>query len=260
MTTDNANSELVSRYLDYLPAIYQQDAKPGQPGFLGYFLLAFEQVLTGRGDPAAPGIEEILEGINDAQGKVRLAGIQRYFDPGPKLPDAERAPAEFLSWLAGWVALTLRGDMDDDRRRDFIANAVSLYRLRGTRAGLEKFVGIYTQQKVAIAELTSSFQLGVPPNSKARIGVNTILDGGAPHFFRVLIELPLPTPEKPGQNQTTVAAVKAIIDQEKPAHTFYVLDLQLPRLQLIPSGDKRAKVGVNTLLGTPIASYYSTKT
>ena len=251
MTTDNANSELVSRYLDYLPAIYQQDAKPGQPSFLGPFLLAFEQVLTGRGDPAAPGIEEILDGISDAQGKVARAGIQRYFDPGPKLPDAERAPAEFLPWLAGWVALTLRGDMDEERRRDFIARAVSLYRLRGTRAGLEQFVGVYTQQKVTIAELTSSFQIGV----HSRIGVNTILDGGAPHFFRVLIELPLPTPEKPGQNQTTVVAVKAIIDQEKPAHTSYKLDLQLPRLQIGVS----SKVGVNTILGTPIAGYYQRK-
>ncbi len=250
MTANNANGEPVSRYLDYLPAIYQQDAKPGQPGFLGLFLLAFEQVLTGRGDPATPGIEEILGGISDAQGNVLLAGLHRYFDPGPELLDAERAPAEFLPWLAGWVALTLRGDMDEERWRDFIANAVSLYRLRGTRAGLEQFVGVYTQQQVTIAELTSSFQLGV----HSRIGVNTILDGGAPHFFRVLIELPLPTSKKPGQNQTTVAAVKAIIDQEKPAHTFYVLDLQLPRLRI----DAKLQVGMNTILGTSIAGYYST--
>jgi len=252
MTANNVNEEPVSRYLDYLPAIYQQDAKPGQPSFLGRFLLAFEQVLTGRGDPVAPGIEEMLNGISDAQGKVLLAGFHRYFDPGPDLPDTERAPAKFLPWLAGWVALTLRGDMDEGRRRDFIARAASLYRLRGTRAGLEQFVGIYTQQKVTIAELTSSFQLRV----HSRIGVNTILDGGAPNFFRVLIELPLPTSEKPGQNQTTVAAVKAIIDQEKPAHTFYLLDLQLPRLEV----GVASRVGVNTLLGTPIAGYYSTKT
>src|SRR3990172_7602999 len=89
-----------SRYLDYLPAVFQQDAEVGQPNFLGRFLLAFEQVLTGLGEIEEPGLEERLDGIVDpVSGALRLAGVHRYFQPGPDLPDHERAPAEFLEWL-----------------------------------------------------------------------------------------------------------------------------------------------------------------
>ena len=49
MTTD-PTSERVSRYLDYLPAILQEDP------FIGRFLLAFERILSGLAprDPNDP--------------------------------------------------------------------------------------------------------------------------------------------------------------------------------------------------------------
>src|SRR5262245_32586991 len=145
MAMDEARPGQSSRYLDYLPAVYQQDAEIGQPNFLGRFLLAFEQVLTGLGDINEPGLEEKLDGVfHPDTGQLLLAGVHRYFDPGPKLLEHERAPAEFLEWLAGWVALTLRADLDEPRRRDFIARAVSLYNLHGTKQGIEEFVRLYT--------------------------------------------------------------------------------------------------------------------
>lgn len=228
-----------SRYLDYLPAIYQQDTPADRPNFLGRFLLAFEKVLTGLGDLEEPGLEEILDGIIDPiSGALRLAGVHRYFEPGPHLPDHERAPSEFLEWLAGWVALSLRADLDELRQRDFIARAVSLYRLRGTKQGLEEFVRIYTRLGVTIDEMDTSFRLGV----HSTIGVDTLLDGGGPHFFRVLIRVPTPDPEQIRQHREVSTA---IIDLEKPAHTHYVLDVETPTLQL----GVRSTIGVNTLLG-----------
>ena len=83
-----------STYLQYLPAIFQQD-DGGQPLFLGRFLLAFEHLLSGLGDSDAPGLLEVLEGIPG-----EMAGLERYFDPGPGQGDLLRAPAEFLPWLA----------------------------------------------------------------------------------------------------------------------------------------------------------------
>ena len=236
---DNQRPGQTSRYLDYLPAIYQQDVQDGHANFLGRFLLAFEQVLTGLGAVEAPGLEEILDGIVDPlTGGMHLVGVQRYFDPGPRLPDHERAPAEFLTWLAGWVALSLRADLDELRQRDFIARAVSLYRLRGTRQGVEEFVRIYTRLGVTIHELHTPFQLGV----YSTVGVDTILDGGAPHFFRVLIRLSTPDPEQLRQHREVVTA---ILDMEKPAHTYYQLDIETPTLQL----GVHSTVGVDTLLG-----------
>lgn len=238
-----------SGYLDYLPAVYQQDAGPGQPNFLGRYLLAFEQVLTGLGDAIAPGIEEILDGIADpGSGKGRRGAFQRYFSPWPYLPKGERtedsnsgdfqAPAEFLAWLAGWVALALRGDMDEERQRDFIARAVSLYRLRGTRQALEEFVRIHTRLGVTVNELHTPFQLGV----HSTIGVDTVLDGGAPYFFRVLIRVPVTDPEQIRQYREIATA---IIEMEKPAHTCYELDVETPMLQI----GVHSTIGVDTLLG-----------
>ena len=117
-----------SSLMGYLPAIFREmpaDAGAALP--LGRFLMAFESILLGsaksrpeewRDLQYQPGLEEILGGAyQQGTSEQLLDGIQRYFDPGPDyLPDARkvadynRAPSEFLSWLAGWVALTLRND------------------------------------------------------------------------------------------------------------------------------------------------------
>src|SRR5689334_21147492 len=115
-----------SSYLDYLPIVFRQNVDRNGVNDLGRFLLAFEQILTGLGDPNQPGLEEILDGIVDAGGTQRLAGSQRYFDPGPALPPSQRAPSEFLDWLAGWVALSVRADWTDDQKRRFISQIVTL--------------------------------------------------------------------------------------------------------------------------------------
>jgi phage tail-like protein len=236
---------LASRYLDHLPAIFQEDAGVGRPNFLGRFLLAFEHVLTGLGEAGEPGLEEILDGIptvDPATGRPALVGIERYFDPGPKEPLQERrreqAPPEFLPWLAGWVALTLRADLDELLQRDFIARAMSLYRLRGTRAGLEQLLAIYTRLGVTIYELREEFQIGV----HSRVGVDTMLGGGGAHFFRVMIRLPTPDPAQIRRHEEVA---RAIIDLEKPAHTHYELVPVTPVLQI----GVASTIGVDTLLG-----------
>jgi phage tail-like protein len=216
----------LSSYLDYLPAIFQ--AEPAeQPAFLGRFLLAFEKILSGLGDVNEPGLEEILDGIVDHNGQTQLAGIERYFDPGVN-PDnslaeeQQRAPTEFLDWLAGWVALTLRADLDEDRRRRLIARVVPLYKLRGTRAGLSQMIQIYTSLPPTITEPAP--------------------DGEQVHFFAVQIRLATPEPSViAGQRRL----VQAIIDQEKPAHTYYSLEVITPSLQI----GTTSTIGVDTLLG-----------
>jgi hypothetical protein len=58
----------------------------------------------------------------------------------------------------------------------------------------------------------------------------------------VLIRLPTPEPEQlRRQRQVTTA----IIDLEKPAHTYYELDVETPTLQI----GVHSTVGVDTLLG-----------
>jgi len=234
-------AEQLSTYLSQLPAIYQDD--PEGQLFLGRFLLAFEHVLTGIGDPDDPGLEELLDGVR--VGAAHRAGAERYFDPGLRpgrthAGELEQAPSDFLPWLSTWVALTLRADVPDALQRELIAKAIPLYRKRGTRQGLEELIQIYTGMGVTIKEFRGNFQLEVA----SQLDVDTILGGGTPFYFHVEVALPTGTRSAP-QIAALRRLLEAIIDAEKPAHTYYTLDFtDFPTMQL----DVRATVDVDTLI------------
>ena len=204
MSTDQQPSS----YLRYLPAIFHQDP------FVGRFLLAFDAILSGRPARQKPGLE------------ATIGGLAAYFDP-------RATPEEFLPWLAGWVALSLRADWDAETRRRFIEQIVPLYRLRGTPAGLRTLLELYTREKVAVYD---------------------DFDDPA-HFFQVQITLSDANPDRLREKQQIA---RAIIDQEKPAHTFYALKVSVPTMRLV-SLDLQQKeggkpplliLGQNTILGS----------
>lgn len=202
----------VTSYLDHVPAVLRED-----PILVG-IVRAFEAILGGTGAVRGPraGVEQ------------QLVTLHRFFTPGPGRPAQERAPDEFLPWLAGWVALGLRDDWDGETRRRFVANALALYRMRGTREGL-----------VAAIELF----LDLP-------GAVTVREfDDLPHFFQV--ELDQRTSD-PYQLARTDRIVRAIIEQEKPAHTVYGLKIRFPTMQIVDEParpDEGVYVAVNTLLG-----------
>lgn len=216
----------VSRLLDNLPAVLQEDREGRAPNFLGRFLLGFEHLLLGVGEAGDPGFEETI------------AHIYRYFEPGAALADDERAPAEFLQWLGGWVALTLREDWSELRRRDLIAKAASLYRLRGTKRGVEEFLRIYTRLGVNIDELDTAFQVGV----QSTIGKDTRIGGAMPFSFRVHVFLAAANLKEMSAQR---AVAHAIVDLQKPAHTTYSLTVDTPTLRV----GVQSTVGVDTLVG-----------
>jgi P2-related tail formation protein len=180
------------------------------------------------GDPGQPGLEERLEGIIDENGKVLRAGAHRYFIPGPDAPEEERAPAEFLEWLSGWVALTLREDWREVETRRILAEIVPSYRRRGTPEGLKQILAAFT---------------GVMPSTITIIEEDE--DGGEwpPHYFQVRVKVP-------GILNLARwrAVLEPIIDMEKPAHTYY--DLHLSPSATMQVG-VTSTVGVDTLLGVP---------
>jgi phage tail-like protein len=228
-----------SGYLQNLPAIFSEDP------FLGHFLLAFEQVLTGLPgladrDPVPPfGLEEII------------AAIATLFDPKASwddiLPEQERQ-AEFLQWLAGWVALGLRADWNPAQKRDFLANIVPLYRGRGTKDNLVELLRIYTGLSPVITEPTETdFQIGVhstiPTKTEIQNGVavDTQIGGSVPHLFHVSVTIP-----SFDTLQRQIQIATALIELQKPAHTEYTLKVVHDTMQI----GVRSTIGVNTLLGT----------
>jgi phage tail-like protein len=190
--------------------------------FLGRFLVAFEAVLSGV-DGLPPDVDE-TEGLESVAG--RIAG---FLDPAT-------TPPEFLPWLASWVALSLRADWDEQTKRGFIARIVQLYKLRGTRAGMAELLGVYTGHPVVVYDT---------------------FDEPA-HFFQVRLTLPQADPELLRRAEQTA---RQIIDQEKPAHTFYALEVSTPTMRLVSLARQERErtdtwepplliLGDNTLLGS----------
>ncbi|WP_448573737.1 phage tail protein I [Trichothermofontia sp.] len=222
----NANipPQRVSSYSQYLPAILQSDP------FISRWLLAFERCLSdlSPGEPGDPLPEQL--GF-----EMLLDRIHTYFQAVPSPQEARVTPSEFLPWLASWVALSLREDWPDDLKRRFISQMVPLYRLRGTKAGIKRLLELYTGEEVTIYELADP-----------------------PHYFQVEMTLSVnPSDRERLRRQQQIA--RAILDQEKPAHTFYYLQVLTPSLQIRndpvdpdnPEGPPVGIwVGVNTLLGT----------
>jgi phage tail-like protein len=206
--TDLGAQMASSSYLQHLPAVFHDDP------FLGRFLLAFEQVLSGPGVAGQPGLEDLV------------GGLSAYFDP-------QTTPEEFLPWLAGWVALSLRADWDAATKRAFIQEIVPLYHQRGTPAGLRRMLEIYTREAV---EVDDAFD-------------------DPPHFFQVKLTLSEADPDRLAAKQEIA---RAIVDQEKPAHTFYALKVAVPTMRLVSlklQADENGKpplliLNKNTVLGS----------
>lgn len=210
---NNNSSQRISSYLQYLPALQQNDE------FLGRFLLAIERILSGFTPsepndkiPEQPGLEEYIDNIHI------------YFNPGQFQGEGGTAPADFLPWLASWVAASLQEEWDEDFKRKFISNIVPIYRLRGTKAGVKKLLEIYTGEEVKIYEFDQPA-----------------------HYFQV--EMTLSETAENLRRKQQIA--RTILDLQKPAHTFYSFQVLVPTMQIRNKDvENGIVVGRTTILGT----------
>jgi phage tail-like protein len=179
------------RYLQHLPAIYQESDE-----FMGRFLMLFESFW-------APIVE-------------RIDVLPHYFD-------ARTVPPDLLPWLASWVNLVLDERWPEAKRRRLLQSAVSLYRRRGTKAGLQDYLEIYSDVRPRILEQGGqNFRLG----PGARLGRDMALGTtNQPHTFQVVLPLPAAVAADPRQAEEQRRIIAAIIAAEKPAHTAYTLDM-----------------------------------
>ena len=103
-------SKTDSRYLQYLPGIYQTD-------FMARFLAIFEST-------AAP-IEWNIDNFD------------MYLNPAT-------APEGFLPWLANWFSISFDPTWSEEQRRTLLSEAHEIYARRGTRRALSRVLEIYT--------------------------------------------------------------------------------------------------------------------
>jgi len=152
-----------SAYLRDLPIIFQDN------DFLARFLLIFES---------------IWEPLEQRQDHIAM-----YVDP-------HTSPASFLGWLGGWLDLSFSAHWPESRTRRLIAQAIDLYRWRGTRYGLVRMVEVCTGLTPQISESPAE-----------------------PFVFRVIVPASL-------DGEVDRDLVEQLIVAHKPAHAGYRLEFR----------------------------------
>lgn len=217
-------------YLQYLPAQFHQDR------ILEQFLKMFEAVLTGSEKPVEISGKPVI-GLEQT-----IDRLSSWFTPQGLGPD-DQSPDKFLAWLAGWVALTLREDWSIEKQRHLIKQVVSWYPIRGTKKALETYLRLYLEAvnsgDVVIEEDARSFQVGI----EAELNKTTIVGGLPDHYFRVKVRFGTADPQLRQQRRR---AIESILDQEKPAHTYYQVETSGSTFQLGVLG--KAELGQNTVI------------
>ena len=154
-----------------------------------------------------------------------FGSIAKVIDEIDKYFDIWRAPAgetkdapDFVTWLGTWVALIPQQKWPDQKKRYALSIAADLHKYRGTITGLHCMLALFFEIQVEIKEWTwpDAMQLGV----RNTINLDTRIDDqyNINHCFTVTWK---PKPEEIGPDlKQKIADIRAMIDREKPAHTF----------------------------------------
>ncbi len=237
-------------YDQSLPAIYRSQTP--DPELLARFLALFESLFA------------------DAEDET--AHLGRLFDPAV-------APASWLPWLAGWLGLTLDGDWGEEKRRQAIADAFAAGARRGTVSGLLAALRFATGVTARIdkpilgatwwslpaddgsdagrAGLLGWTTVLAPAEADAAVlGTTAVLDRsyvtageglGAHLGAEVAHRFCVQVYEREVADPAQLAAVRAVVEREKPAHTDYHLCIVRPRMRL----GFQARLGIDTVIAGP---------
>jgi phage tail-like protein len=234
-------------YLKFLPGIYRSDQLSSD---LLDRLLSLSQIVLGN-----------LRG--------EISGLTRLFNPAAT---PYRGFPSWFAWLAGWLAWQLNQNWTEEQAREYLAGAFRLYSLRGTLEGLRLYLKTYAGVNAHIWEpalrstlwsLGSNSTLGfttmlAPASaSGAILDTTAILDAsdltdpndpfGSALFddiaYRFTVEINAGELTRPG----ALAAVRAVIEREKPAHAVCDLCIIQPRMRV----GAQSRIGIDTVVGAP---------
>ncbi|HHN65358.1 MAG TPA: hypothetical protein ENK09_08375, partial [Nitrospirae bacterium] len=219
-------------YMDMLPALFRED--PAGAEFLERFLSIFESFFY--------------------ETDHEIAHLSRYMD-------ALGAPQEFLDWLGRWLSMNLYEVLTNEQKRSLLIKLPELYRMRGTRRGIEEIVEIFTGKRPFVVE---NIFLNTPEKSKLKkakgwckkqedtifapssrtsrtcdgeeIDIVEKLYGSDPFSFCVLLKEGIPLP--------VMSALRDVLEEFRPAHTRAGVRALEPWFYL----DGHTYLGVNTML------------
>lgn len=232
--------------LQRLPAVYQEDVESRH--FLDRWLSIFDTTNAGLGE--------------------QIGSVARLFDPRAT-PAGEDGDKDFLGWLAGWLGLSLERHLPVRRRRRLLAETHRLYRLRGTRAGLELALRLTLGVEARVLEhhrlrrwmylgagrlgdcaelfgpdLVARLQLGVT----SEVGDFQLLDTGDPltdPFAELAHRFTVYVPKGPAGGSIPLALIRRVVELAKPAHAEATIEILEPRFVL----GEGLRVGLSTVVG-----------
>ncbi len=201
--------------LRFLPTVYQPRT-PGERSFLRDFLWIFQH---------------LYDSISR-----RLDTIHELFNPYTTPPD-------FLPWLASWFAISFDETMDEAHRRRILREAVTLYRIRGTREAIERMVRLFLGLDIEVVENRWPFR-GLRIGVSSTIGVDTMVlpEVSMGHTFVVKVSA---RPEDLGE--AVLVRLHRILEAEKPASSNYFL--QFSDTEGVTEDTSLWRVGVTSVIG-----------
>jgi phage tail-like protein len=219
-------------WLDLLPTAYRRD--PDAAVFLDRFLALFEHVFTGVED--------------------RYVEFSRDLNP-------DAAPRAVIDWLAALIDLAFDPSWPVERRRALVGEAMALYRARGTIAGIERYVEVYTGIRPSIVEGFLERPLRPPflgrPGNVLGCGLPILGCGPSPamlpddqlwarfaHRFTIYVYV-----DDACDAEVTLRAVDRIVEVNKPAHTVHRSEAIFPEARV----GVQSRVGLDLVLGAATA-------
>jgi phage tail-like protein len=139
-----------------------------------------------------------------------LAPVFATLDSFAAYLDPLLTPADFLTWLAGWVAFAVDEAWPVGQRRELVTHAVELHRWRGTRRGLASHVRLLTGGEV---EIVDSGRCGWSEQPGAPV------PGSGPAQVVVRVRVPDPA-------SVDLPHLRAAITEIVPAHVRATVEVQ----------------------------------
>ncbi len=248
-TVERLEVELADRsWIRHLPALYRSD--PVTRELLEPMLLLFEGILD-EADAAIDGLPVLM-------------------DPAGTPDDG--GPDSWLDWLGGWVGVELDERWSPERRREAVAGAFARHGRRGTVPGVREACRRRLGVDVRIEEPAGAATAWVLDGEHSVLGLTTmttaaeaqgaVLDAsatldashlierrryGAPLFADLAHRFVVRVHAAEVPCEEDVARLRAVLDDEKPAHTAYELCVIAPGLRV----GRSARIGVDAVVGDP---------
>jgi phage tail-like protein len=233
-------------YLADLPAIYRDERQCGD------FLLR---------------LLSLFESLNqDVESEIAAL---------PALFDANATPEPFLRWLAEWLGFELDDNWTVAKQRALLEQIFELYAERGTPRGLQRILKLFAGVDAVIEEpILNAAWWALPAASEsapqsvlgfttvlapaqpqgAVVGTSAVLDQshlttvdefGAPLFRDVAYQFSVLVYRGQVRCADALPRVRALIEQEKPAHTTYQLCVVEPRMRV----GYASRLGIDSVVG-----------